>query len=59
LLVAAAAADRGGRQRANDELLLERSDLLGDGAKRVANGIRGRVVDVDVVQIGLVGRNQA
>ncbi len=44
--------------RANDELLLQRRDLLGDGAKRITNGIVCRVLDVDVVQIRFVVREQ-
>jgi hypothetical protein len=40
---------------ANDELLSER---CGHGAEGVLNGISGRVVNVDKVQIGLVGRKE-
>ncbi len=43
---------------ANDELLLKRRDLRGHGVKGVLNGIGGCVVNVDKVQIGLVGRKE-
>jgi hypothetical protein len=38
--------------------LLERRDLLGHAAKGVLDGIGGCVVNVDKVQIGLVGRKE-
>jgi hypothetical protein len=38
--------------------LLERRDLLGHGAKGVLDGIGGCVVNVDKVQIELVGRKE-